>query len=86
MIRHAAEIQKTIRGDGEIDAVVIKIDDTGSANTPYQIAHGLGRVPVGCIIQLKNKDCDVYKGSVWGTNTIEVKFSSANANINMRIW
>lgn len=86
MIRHAPEIFKDIRKDGEIDAVVIKVEDTGTAGASYQIIHGLGRVPVGCIIQLKNKDCDVYKGNVWNNSTIEVKFTASNANINLRIW
>lgn len=86
MISHAKEVLKDIRLDGEIDAIVYNIEDTGAADTGYQISHNLGREPVGCIIQLKDNACDVYKGAIWNSNTIEVKFTVANANINIRIW
>ena len=86
MIEHAKEVLKEVRKDGDIDAIVYNIPDTGAADTGYQISHNLGREPVGCLLQLKDRACDAYKGSTWSANTIEVKFTVANTNVNIRIW
>jgi hypothetical protein len=84
-IHHATEVLDIIRRDGDIDAVVYRIKDTNTTDTVHQIQHGLGRVPVGCVVQKADADCGVY---VMRENTelIEVKFTAASADVNIRIW
>jgi hypothetical protein len=45
----------------------------------------LGRVPVGCQIIKKNKDCDVFIVSA-DANKIVVQFTAAHADVNLRVW
>lgn len=90
-VHHAREITTNRRTDGEFDAVVVKIDNTGSASAAaadryrHTIAHGLGRIPVGCQVIHKDKDCDVYVASS-DANQITVVFTAAEAAVNVRIW
>jgi hypothetical protein len=85
-IKHSREIQKTLSTDNDVDAKVIRIEDTGAADTDYPLVHSLGRIPVGCQIILASKDCNVYKGSRWGVQVVDLKFSAANADVNIRVW
>jgi len=86
MIQHAPEVKTTLTKDGDIDAKVYRIRDTGVAGTVTQLVHNMGHIPVGCIVQLSNKECQVYRGSVWNSTTVEMKFTADNADVNIRIW
>lgn len=91
MIHHAREILTTVQTDGDHDAVVVSIPNTGVAAAAaadryrHTIVHGLGRVPIGCQVIHKDKDCDVYVVSA-DENQIVVKFTAAEAAVNVRIW
>ena len=91
LTKHAHEVLTTPRRDGDIDAVVVRIDNTGSASAVatdryrHQIAHGLGRVPVGCQVIFKDAACDVYVLS-GDANQIDVRFTAAEVAVNVRIW
>lgn len=85
-MRHATEIITSIRKDGDFDAAVLRIQDTGTADTDYPITHSLGRTPVGVDLIKKSASCDVYAGSVWNSTVIYVKFTASNADVNIRIW
>lgn len=86
LVKFAHVVDSVSRKDGETDARVFRIQNTGDADTDYAVAHGLGRVPVGCVIQLSSVDCRVYKGSVWDSTNAYLKFTAANADVNIRIW
>ena len=87
MVQHTKEVLKgVLRQDGGIDAMVIRLEDSGAKDKNYPLFHGLGRVPVGCQIILKDKTCDVYKGTRWDATIIDMKFTAANADLNIRIW
>lgn len=91
VISHERDIITTVRRDGDLDAAVVRVDNTGSASAAtedryrHTIVHGLGRVPVGCQVILKDKDCDVYVISS-NENQITVRFTAAEASVNVRIW
>lgn len=92
MIKHATEIPATEAiKDGDHDAVVFRIRDTGSSIIPptdrykHTIYHGLGREPVGCQVILSDKICNVMVVSR-DINQITVKFDVENADVNIRIW
>lgn len=91
MISHAREILTTAQPDGDLGAVVVRIDNTGFASAAaedryrHRIIHGLGRSPVGCQVILKNKECDVYVLSS-DANQIDVRFTAAEAAVNVRVW
>ena len=91
MIRHLTTISRTAKPDGDLNAAVIQIPDTGDESViesdryRHTIAHGLGRVPVGCMVQLSDKDCRVKVLSS-DQNKIEVQFTAEHANVNLRIW
>ena len=89
--RHATEATPVVRKDGDFDAVIVQISNTGASGAVEQdryrhtITHGLGRVPVGCCIIHKDAPCDVYVLSS-NENEISVKFTAAETSVNLRIW
>ena len=92
MPKHATEINYTnVIKDGDFDAVVVRIRDTGSSliNTydryKHTITHGLNREPVGCMVIMSNKICNVKVVSKDSTKII-VQFTAEHADINLRIW
>jgi hypothetical protein len=92
MIKHATEIPTSeVIKDGDIDAIVCKIADTGSSITPvldrykHVIYHGLGRDPIGCMVIYSDKICNVQVLSS-DKNQITVQFTAENASVNVRIW
>lgn len=91
MINHARYVQDQPTRDGDISAVNVKVytgaQGAKSVRDRYvqTISHNLGRVPVGAIIILKDRVCDMYIVSS-DENKITVKFSGAEANLTMRIW
>lgn len=67
--------------DGEFQVIA----DTGSADTEFNVTHGLNRVPVGFIVMKSSKGGVTYNGSTtWTSTTIYLKNSSANNAIT--IW
>jgi hypothetical protein len=91
MISHAKRITRAAIADGDIDAVIVQLSDTGSgakdANARYRhiVEHSLGRVPVGCQIIMSNKFCNVKVISK-NENFVDVQFDAEHAEINLRIW
>jgi len=91
MIRHSYEVIETQLCDGDIDAVVVRINNTGDSGAAaadryrHVIDHNLHREPVGCLIQWKDAACDVYVADQ-NTNNITVVFNAARAKVNLRIW
>jgi hypothetical protein len=71
--------------DGDIDAKVIRISDTGVKDSDVLLDNPLGRVPTGIQIILKDKDCDVVHVNSTRSKIV-VKFTADNANINLRVW
>lgn len=85
-ILHSREaLTEQWRIDGDIDAKIIRISDTGAAETPYYLINPLGRLPVGVQIIKKNKACDVYL--ITETfETLTLKFTVANCDLTLRVW
>jgi hypothetical protein len=91
MVAHARTVQTAAARDGDFDAVVVRVPKTGLNATvqgdryKHAITHGLGRVPVGCQIVMKDKACDVYVISSTAA-TITVRFTTSGADVTLRIW
>ena len=91
IVRRAKEVVTTPRTDGQIDAVVVRIDNTGDSGAPaadrylHLIEHNLGRNPVGCAIMWTDKDVRVYVVSQ-DENRISVRFTDGGATVNLEIW
>lgn len=92
MVKHATElpISEIIR-DGDHDAIVVRIRDTGSSLAPvsdqykHTIIHGLGREPIGCQIIMSDKICNI-KAVDKDRNKIIVQFTAEHADVNVRVW
>ena len=91
MIGQIKFVDTKVRVDGDIDAVVVNIPNTGFsgvvANDRYKhvINHNLKRDPIGCQIIMSNEICNV-KVLDYDKNKIIIQFDVANANVNLRIW
>jgi hypothetical protein len=70
--------------DGDTDAAIIRIPNTGAADAQYVLPNPLGRVPVEVVLIKKSVACDVYVDSAT-IQTLVIKFSAANADVNLRI-
>lgn len=90
-IRHETEILETTRRDGDIDAVVVKISNTGDSGAVaaeryrHTIDHNLKRLPVGAQI-IWADDIVGMKVVAQSTTSITVVFDTARAQVNLRIW
>lgn len=91
-IKHLTDITTTPRVDGDFNAIVVQITDTGardgvidSDRYVHTINHGLNRVPIACQIIMKSKPVDVYVLSK-DKNKIVIKFTEQRADVNLRIW
>jgi hypothetical protein len=91
MIRKANEITGTPRRNGDHDAIVVRIDNTGNSASPsadqylHVIEHNLGREPVGCMVVWADGDVRVYVVGQNG-NTITVRFTAGNITAHLEIW
>jgi hypothetical protein len=92
VIHHAREALTTVQTDGDLDAVVVHIPTTGMDTVEsdtdryrHTIVHGLGRVPIGCMMIHQSGECDMYVVSAT-ENEIVVKFTNAEVSANVRIW
>lgn len=85
MVSALKNILTTWQTDGDFDAAVIAIHDTGSADIDYVLSNPLGRNPIGCQIIRKNKACDVFITQS-STSSIVVRFTAANVDLNLRVW
>jgi hypothetical protein len=85
MIVHAHEATKDWKRDGDLDAMVVHVADTGAEIGPMVFSNQLGRVPVGVQIIRKNKACDVVMTAA-DQNKITVEFTAPHADVNLRIW
>jgi len=73
------------RKDGDMDAFVMRIPDTGTKNVLYKVNNPLGRAPVGVITIKRNIDCNVLCADV-DSNSITLKFTADNSDVTIRVW
>ena len=60
------------------------VADTGTADTEFTVAHGLGATPTGYIVVSIDKAGIVYKGSTaWDATNMYLKCSAANAALKL---
>lgn len=89
--KHAHDILTTLAVDGDLDAVVVRIPDTGTRESRckdryrHTISHGLGRVPVGCQIIMQDAPCQVAVLSK-NEQKIVIQFTEERVDVNVRIW
>jgi hypothetical protein len=90
--RHGTDIiNEKPRKDGDIDAIMYQINDTGDSSVAsgdrykHTINHTLGRVPVGCQIIMTDTEINMYVLEK-DDNKIIVKFNAARADVTIRIW
>lgn len=90
-MNHAREAIDKVLRDGDFDAVVYRIRNTGDRGDPsddryrHTINHGLSRVPVGCQIIM----CDEFlrmKIINRDKSNIIVQFDKDRADVTLRIW
>lgn len=73
-----------IRLDENCHAQIVSVSDTGLADTEFEVAHTLRRIPTGFIIVNRDAACIVYdSGTTWTATTIYLKCNTANANIKV---
>lgn len=75
-------------GDGvhadNIDGVWVSVVTPGVPNTDFLVTHNLGRKAVGYLPMTKSAACDLYTGSVAGTNNqITLRATVAGVTINV---
>jgi hypothetical protein len=91
MTAHSRKIDNNVRTDGDLDAVVVLIPDTGDSSIitddryRHVIRHGLRRVPVGCQVIMSDDFVNV-RVLAKNDNDITVQFDRARSYVNMRIW
>ena len=84
-------INGVVRDDGDMDAVVYRIQDTGDSSVvagdryKHTINHNLNRVPIGCQIIMSDDFANV-KVIEKDRQKIIIQFDTARADVNLRIW
>lgn len=72
---------------GFLGAKYKAVADTGTVDTEFAVAHGLGRTPVGFLVANKDQPADVYdSGTAWDGTNIYLKCSAANAALLLIIF
>lgn len=65
----------------------LTVADTGTADTEFNIAHHLDRVPTGFILTKSDAACAVYdSGTTWTTNAVYLKCNAANVAITISLF
>lgn len=83
----AGVINGGIRVDENLNAAIITIADSGSANSENTIAHTLKRVPQGFLVINTNKAVSAYdSGTAWTATNIFVKFNTANCTVKVLVF
>lgn len=92
--RLGSRVDNNFRGLEQWLPVDVEVLDTGAADVPLSVAHGLGRVPRG--MQLLNQETGAGDGPVswyrtagddaWTSRAVVVRFDVANARVLLRIW
>lgn len=85
MISHSTYTNNKWTKDGNIEAFVIRISNTGASDTDYLIDNPLGRVPVGVQIIMANKACNVIVKDK-SESKIVLQFDNEFCDINLRVW
>jgi hypothetical protein len=90
-MNHAKEIFTEPKRDGDTDAIVVRIPNTGDASIVvgdryvHRIDHNLGRIPVGCQIIMSDAPCGVCVISK-DESGILIQFDAARVDVHLRIW
>lgn len=70
-----------------IDGVLIKVPNSGTANTEFTIVHNLGRIPVGFDVKRINSASTVFdSGTAWTKTKMFLKCSGGNAIITLFVF
>lgn len=86
MNKHATELtDKNVLIDGDFDAKVIRIPDTGAKDTEYLLVHQLGREPICCRLLMSNKSCILYVSGK-DQNKVILKFTEDNCDVNIEVY
>ena len=91
LLSFANELSNVINGgiriDENLNASIVTIADTGSANAENTLAHGLKRVPIGFLVINTNKAVSAYdSGTAWTATNIYLKFNTANCTVKVLIF
>lgn len=78
---------------GNVDAQYIDVQTPVAAHEEFEVPHGLGRSPVGCVIAYCEKPVVIYaSGTQWTTTSLFLKCSEsflsgdANAVVKLLVW
>ncbi len=68
--------------------VDIAEDDTGNADTEFEIEHDLDKIPNRFLAVYADKGGVVYDsgGTAWTTSSIYLKCTTANTSVIIRLW
>ena len=58
---------------------------TEDVGVTFEVAHGLGRVPLGFLVINKDQACDIYDGGNWTAEHIYLVSTKATANVRLLI-
>ena len=82
----AGILNRGIRVDDNFQGGIFTVSDTGNADTEFEVAHTISRVPNGFIIIYINKAGIVYdSGTPWTSSKIYLKCSQANATLKLLV-
>ena len=91
-VRHGTNaINEVIRDDGDMDAIVYRINNTGDPSVvcgdryTHTITHNLTRVPIGCEIIMRDDFVNMRVLDKDDRKLI-VQFDTARADVTLRIW
>jgi hypothetical protein len=72
---------------GNIDAQYLDVYFK-AANTEVEIPHGIGRIPTGYDVTLKDRACDVYTSSLgsWSDTMLLLKCTVAGSTVRLRVY
>lgn len=75
-----------VRLDENCHVALVTVADTGLADTEFEVAHTLRRIPTGFIVINRDAACIVYdSGTAWTATTIYLKCNTASANIKVLV-
>jgi hypothetical protein len=83
----SAIVNKGLRSEDNFDAAIVTVSDTGNADTQFDVAHNLGRVPAGYRVVFIDKGAVIYDaGAPWDTAYIYLAASLANCNVKIEVF
>ena len=72
---------------GNLDAVWVVYVSNSSADTEDTVAHNLGRIPLGMLIGIPDKDSVIYNGTTtWTSTNLFLRASAATTTVNLVVF